>query len=194
MNETEQQLDRINPLMLHNILVAVRRFEPDFYAYLCRTYHLDADRILGLFSSIEEIGAGQLLPILRDLRAHQAYHDITYLAGRNSLMMAVEHYKIKLKGGSKPEARFVSLSKVLLQLFLGNAGLTLMLHGKLHFVEIANSIFARGIQHSHSTCGFYSGLLAELGAGITGETCTAIEVRCIASDPEATTCSFQVAL
>jgi hypothetical protein len=191
----ESQLERFHPLMLHNLLASVRRFEPDFYAHLCRTYQLDADRILGLFSDVLELGPGQLLPILRDLRAHQAYHDIVYLAGRNSLLMWVEHRQIRPPAMTTLATRFTALVKQLLPPFLGSASFTMMIKGSLHFIELRGSIFTRQAQHERPVCGFYCGYLAELTTlcGIEHRPAVA-EVRCCAVDPEAPTCLLQVGL
>jgi len=107
MNKQDNnQLERFSPLLLYTILSAVRRFEPDFYAHLCRSYHLDADRILGLFSEVEEIGTGQLQGILRDLRAHQAYHDMVYLAGRNAFLFWTEQRRLRKPLIGNQSARF----------------------------------------------------------------------------------------
>lgn len=184
--------ERFNPLLLYTILSAVRRFEPDFYAHLCRSYHLDADRILGLFSEVEEIGGGQIRPMLRDLRAHQAYHDMVYLAGRNAFLMWGEQRKQRRQLFGNQSSRFTALLKQLLPEFLGNASYTAMLRGSVHFIEIRDSVFARDGQYDRSLCGFYAGCLAEAGRFCGMEAALSSEVRCCANEPSAPTCLFQV--
>lgn len=188
----DKQLERFNPLLLYTILSAVRRFEPDFYAHLCRSYHLDADRILGLFSEVDVIGTGQIAGILRDLRAHQAYHDMVYLAGRNALLMWTEqkHFRRPVLGNQA--SRFTGAVKQVLPDFLGKAAYTVMLRGNIHFIEIRDSVFTRDTQYDRALCGFYAGCLAELGKHCGMESTVATEVRCCANDPNAPTCLFQV--
>jgi len=191
-NKVNSQLERFSPLLLYTILSAVRRFEPDFYSHLCRSYHLDADRILGLFSEVEEIGSGQIQGILRDLRAHQAYHDMVYLAGRNAFMFWAEQHRIRkpLVGGQS--ARFTALVKQLMPEFLGSAIYTMMLRGSVHFIEIRDSLFARDDQFDRPLCGFYSGCLAEAAKYCGAANPVSTEVRCCANEPTAPTCLFQV--
>lgn len=195
MDSKQGQLERFHPLMLKNILEAVRRFEPDFYAHLCRTYHLDADRIIGLFSVVEELGAGQLQPLLRDLRMHQAYHDIVYLAGRNSLVGWAEDNHFEGPRIGSMQAKFTSSVKSVLHSFLGHATTTAMVRGSLHFIEVRNSIFARDTVHERPLCGFYCGMLAEL-VHLLGEggPAAVLETRCCAVDSEAPTCLLQISL
>jgi hypothetical protein len=186
--------ERFNPLMLYNILDASRRFEPDFYSHLCRTYHLDADRILGLFSEVEQLGSGQLQPVLAELREHHSYHDIVYLAGRNSLHMWLDQEGIAPSSNHGGAARFTGLVKRLLPAFLGHSNYSLMVRGNVQFVEVRDSVFTRGVKHEHPVCGFYSGYLAELGSRCIPGTCGVTEVRCTAVELDATTCLFQVNL
>jgi hypothetical protein len=190
--QANNHLERFSPLLLYTILSAVRRFEPDFYAHLCRSYHLDADRILGLFSEVEEIGAGQIQAILRDLRAHQAYHDMVYLAGRNAFLYWTEQNRIRKPIIGSQSARFIALMKQLMPEFLGSASYTAMLRGSVHFIEIRDSLFARDDQFDRPLCGFYSGCLAEAAKLCGAGTAVATEVRCCANDPNAPTCLFQV--
>src|ERR1044071_5120072 len=112
------QLERFHPILMHSLLVATRRFEPGLYDSICRRFNLDADRILGLFKEVEEVGAGQLPEILATLRNHQAYHEIVFLAGRNSALGWSEANRITLnhKGGGE---RFSALAKQFLPDFLG---------------------------------------------------------------------------
>lgn len=184
--------ERFNPLLLYTILSAVRRFEPDFYAHLCRSYQLDADRILGLFREVEEIGGGQIRSILRDLRAHQAYHDIVYLAGRNAFLMWTEQRRMKKPLIGSHSNRFTALNRQLLPEFLGAATYTSMLRGSVHFIEIRHSIFARDGQYDRPLCGFYAGSLAEAGRFCGMEAAVSTEVRCCALEPSAPTCLIQV--
>lgn len=190
----EGSLERFHPLMLHNILDAVRRFEPDFYAHLCRTYHLDADRILGLFSEIEQLGPGQLTPVLAELREHHSYHDIVYLAGRNALHMRLQQLGMALDRSHGGPPRFATMLKELLPAFTGSATFSHMVRGEMHFVDMRGSLFARGVQQARPVCGFYAGYMSELGATCVTGARGVTEVRCCAVDPDATTCLFQVNL
>lgn len=189
-----QELERFHPVLLYSILEATRRFEPDFYAHLCRSYHIDAERILGLFSEVEIVGGGQLAPILRDLRAHHAYHEIVFLAGRNSLLIWVELHRTRRPAVGNAAALFTSLTHQLLPPFLGAATFSLLLRGELHFVELCNSVFSRGVRHAHPLCGYYAGFLSEL-ARFSGSTHAVVtETQCTALDPDSQTCVLQVAL
>jgi hypothetical protein len=188
----KNQLERFHPLLLYTILSAVRRFEPDFYAHLCRSYHLDADRIMGLFSEVDVIGSGQITGILHDLRSHQAYHDMVYLAGRNALLMWTEQRRFHKPLLGSQASRFTGALKQILPEFLGNAAYTVMLRGNVHFIEVRNSIFTRDTHFDRALCGFYSGCLAELGRFCGLESTVATEVRCCANEPNAPTCLFQV--
>ena len=190
----QQQLERFHPVLLYNILSAVRRFEPDFYAHICRTYHIDADTIIGLFSEVEQLGPGQLQPILRDLRAHTAYHDIMYLAGRNTLLKWVELERLRPPRLGSASHHFGNLLKQLLPPFLGKATYVMMLRGNVHFLELRNSVFARDVQHGRPLCGFYCGYLAELAVHCGVESRPGVsEARCCAVEPDSPTCLFQVA-
>jgi len=192
MSTEGEKLERFNPLVLYNILDAVRRFEPDFYAHLCRSYHLDADRILGLFSEVETMGGGQLASIVRDLRAHQAYHDIVYLAGRNTWLSWQQQQHLRAPIFTKGQNKLTTLIKQQLPEFLGNASFILMLRGSVQFLEIRDSVFTREVKHDRPLCGFYSGFLAELATFCGLEHATATEVRCCSQDPDAATCLFQI--
>ena len=194
MDEGQVTVERFHPVILYSLLAAVRRFEPDFYSHLCRAYHIDADRILGLFAEVDQLGSGQLSPVLRDLREHQSYHDIVYLAGRNALTQWAETQPINLERGKHSSSALANLLKQVLPAFLGSANYITMLRGQIHFIEIHNSVFARGVSDIRPVCGFYSGLLAELGSACTTQTCTVAEVRCRAIDPDAQSCMFQVGL
>lgn len=194
MCDTGHELERLPPVILYTILQAVRRFEPDLYAHICRAYHLDADRIFGLFTDVEEVGAGQLPNILNTLRSHQAYHDIMFLAGRNALLLWAEEHKINFGGLNPPPTRLLNFLKQHFPVFLGLASYNLMARGNVQFVELRNSIFARGADHPEPVCGFYTGMLAQVAQELTRKTPVVVEVRCQASDPDATSCMFQVAL
>lgn len=194
MCDHDGQLERLPPVILYTILQAVRRFEPDLYSHICRTYHLDADRIFGLFTDVEEVGAGQLPDILNTLRSHQAYHDIMFLAGRNALLEWVEEKRVSFGGMSPPPAKLLSFLKQHFPSFLGLGSYNLMARGNIQFVEVRNSLFARGINHPEPVCGFYTGMLAQVAQELTKKTPVVVEVRCQAADPDATSCMFQVAL
>jgi len=181
-------------MMLYHILDAVRRFEPDFYSHLCRSYNLDADRIIGLFAEVEELGSGQLLPLLNHLKAHDAYHEIVYLAGRNTLLMIAEDNQLRAPLFSNGTQKFTALMKQLLPEFLGNASYVSMLRGSIHFLEIRDSIFARQGESNNPLCGYYCGLLTELANHFGFETANVVEARCCAVDHEATTCLIQISL
>lgn len=190
----DEKIERFPPVMLYHILAALRRFEPDFYAHLCRRYNLDADRMTGLFAAVEELGGGQLLPILRDLRAHDAYHEILYLAGRNTLLTWVEDQRLRPPLFASLPKRFTTMLKQLLPDFLGHAGYIMMVRGSIHFLEIRDSVFAREAGFNNALCGFYCGLISELATHCGAEHAMVTEARCCASDNEATTCLFQISL
>jgi hypothetical protein len=190
----EQQLERYHPLLLHSVLSAVRRFEPDFYAHLCRAYHLDADRILGLFSEVDQLGAAQLHELLAELRQHQAYFDIMFLAGRNALHSIAEQQRfrpslLQLSGG-----RFGALLKHYLPQFLGLSSFVLMVRGDLQFVEIRDTVFSRGVRHERPLCSFYAGFCSELGGLSVKHQALCSEIRCRSVDGESQSCLFQVSL
>jgi predicted hydrocarbon binding protein len=189
-----EHLERFSPVTMQCILTALRRFEPDLYSHLCRVYHLDADRMLGLFSEVDLTGPGQLMPLLKDLRGHQSYHDIVYLAGRNAVVMEAQRLGLKLAKRGRDDSRFHALLKQLLPSFLGRATYTLLSRGDMQFIEMRDSPFAREVLHHNPVCGFYSGLFAELGGSCTDNAATSAEVRCIANDPEAPSCLFRVNL
>ena len=188
------QLERLPPVVMYTILQAVRRFEPDLYAHICRTYHLDADRIFGLFTEIEEIGAGQLPGILETLRSHQAYHDIMFLAGRNALQNLIEERQVNLSGFAQPQTRLQGFLKQHFPAFIGAATYNLMARGNIQFVEVRDSLFTRGVYHPEPVCGYYTGMLAQVAQELTHKNPVVVEVRCQASDPDAAACMFQIAL
>jgi predicted hydrocarbon binding protein len=189
-----EHLERFSPVLLQNILMALKRFEPDLYAHLSRQYHLDAERMLGLFSEVDLSGPGQLLPLLADLRSHQSYHDIVYLAGRNAMHAEAQRLGLRLARGGRDTTRFQALLKQLLPSFMGQASYSMLVRGEMHFIELRDSVFAREVWHHNPVCGFYSGLLAELGTSCVEGAATAQEVRCTASDAEASSCMFRVSL
>jgi hypothetical protein len=174
-------LERFHPILMHSLLTATRRFEPGLYDSICRRFNLDADRILGLFSEVESVGAGQLPEILSTLRNHQAYHEIVFLAGRNSLLGWAEANRVELnhRGG---EERFSGLARQFMPHFLGRGASTLMSRGKMVYVEVRDSVFARGVESLHPVCGFYEGFLSELGSGCSNRNVKVSEVRCFAMD------------
>jgi hypothetical protein len=186
----DQPLERFHPIVMHSILTCTRRFEPGLYDSICRRFNLDADRILGLFKEVEEVGSGQLSDVLAALRPHSAYHNIVFLAGRNSLLGWSEARRIALshKGGSE---RFQALVKQYLPDFLGRASFNQMNRGAMVYVEVKGSVFARGAVDDNPVCGFYSGWLSELGSGCQNRQCAVTEVRCAAVD-NAASCMFAV--
>jgi V4R domain len=185
-----EQLERFHPILMHSLLTATRRFEPGLYDSICRRFNLDAERILGLFKDVEEVGAGQLPEILSTLRNHQAYHEIVFLAGRNSLLGWAEANRVALnhRGG---EERFSALARQFLPDFLGRGTFTLMSRGKMIYVEVHDSVFARGVESLHPVCGFYEGFLSELGSGCSKHNVKVAEVRCFSMDAPHS-CMFQV--
>ena len=188
-------IERFSPLLLHSVLGAVRRFEPDFYAHICRAHHVDADRILGLFSEIEELGPAQMIAILREIREHQAYHDIVFLAGRNALHLLADQQRLRaglLSFGAA--ARFSSLLKQVLPPFLGLSSFVHLVRGDLQFVELRDSVFARDAFSVRPLCGFYCGLFTELGALTGSAPAQSSEMRCRAMDAEAQSCLIQMSL
>lgn len=192
VEDASGQIERFPPLMLHSILTAVRRFEPDFYNHICRVYHLDADRILGLFSEIELLGPGQLIPILKDLREHQSYHTILLLSGRNTFLEHAQLNKLspgKANGGG---TQLLHLIKEEFPRFLGHGSYAPMVLGKQHFIELWSSIFARDIKDERTLCSFYSGFLTELSRLCSSGTATVSEVRCCAADHSANSCLFEI--
>jgi hypothetical protein len=186
-------LERFPPLLLHSLLQAARRYDPCFYDHLCRRFHLDADRILGLFREVEEIGPGQLQGVLEELRARQAYHEMVFLAGRNALLGWAEANRVTLNHSGGAE-RFQALLKQLLPDYLGRSSYNQMTRGRVSYVEVRDSVFARDVQHPHPVCGFYAGFLSELGSGCLERHCAVVEVRCRAAEAGATSCMFQVPL
>jgi predicted hydrocarbon binding protein len=189
-----ERLERFSPVLLQNILLALRRFEPDLYAHICRRYHLDAERMLGLFSEVDATGPGQLGALLGDLRGHTAYHDIVYLAGRNALHAEAQRYNVRFPHKVRDTAQFQTMVKQMLPAFLGQASYTMLVRAELYFIEVRDSIFARGVWHHNPVCGFYAGLLAELGTNCVEGAATAAEIRCVANDPDAPSCMFRVGL
>jgi hypothetical protein len=185
-------LERFSPQLMYHLLTAARRVEPDYYNHLCRRFNLDADRILGLFGQLDEIGSGQLSEVLDALHEHECYDDIVFLAGRNAFHMAAQDAGQKSSGGGV--ARFCQLVKNLLPPFLGKATLHSMSKGSIQFVEIQNSLFARSALSIRPLCGFYSGWLGECAHLCTDGRCAVAEVRCKAMDANASSCMFQVAL
>lgn len=192
--DDRQELERFHPVLLYSILEATRRFEPDFYTHLCRSYHLDAERILGLFREVVVVGGGQLEPLLRDLRSHPAYHDIVFLAGRNALLMWVDLRHIRRAPVGTPASAFRSLSSDLLPAFLGDASINILQRGELQFIEVQNSVFARGVSHEEPLCGYYTGLLTELAHFCGLMSATVSESSCSAMDPDSSTCVIQIGL
>jgi hypothetical protein len=194
MSNAEPQLERYHPLLLHSVLSSVRRFEPDFYAHLCRAYHLDADLILGLFSEVDMLGPAQLTALLGELREHQAYYDIMFLAGRNSLHSIVEQQRfrpslLQLSGG-----RFAALVKHYLPPFLGVSTFVHMVRGELQFVEIRDTVFSRGVRYERPLCAFYAGFFSELGCQCVKHQALSSEIRCRSVDGESQSCLFQITL
>ena len=185
-------LERFPPVMLHSILTAVRRFEPDLYVHICRRHHLDADRILGLFGELEMLGPGQLTQVLADLRAHTSYDQIMRLAGRNTLVEYAALHNLTLNTASENKLR--TAIGELLPVFSGKAAITLISRGNVLFLEMFDSVFARGISDARTLCGFYCGLLAELGASGSGMPREVTESRCRASNHDTDSCQFQIGL
>ena len=181
-------------MMMYHILDAVRRFEPDFYSHLCRSYNLDADRIIGLFADVEEMGSGQLVPILRHLRSHDAYHEIVYLAGRNTLLMMADEKLLRPPLLGNNSQKYLTLLKQILPEYLGHASYITMLRGSIHFLEIRDSVFAREADSTNPLCGFYCGLLSELATYCGVEKPYIVEARCCAVEEDATTCLIQISL
>lgn len=185
-------LERFTPQLMYHLLSAARRFEPDYYNHLCRRFNLDADRILGLFGKVDEVGIGQLMDVLRALHEHESYNDIVFLAGRNAFHMAAQEARQTAAGGGAQ--RFAQLVKSLLPQFLGAANVHLMAKGQIQFVEIQNSVFAREVIAIRPLCGFYTGWLSECASLCNEGRCSVAEVRCKALDSNAPNCMFQVAL
>jgi predicted hydrocarbon binding protein len=185
-------LERFSPQIMYQLLTATRRFEPDFYSFLCRKHHLDADRMLGLFGSVDELAAAQLADILPDLRQHSSYADIALLAGRNAALSMLEEAKVLRIGGGG--MRFVQLVKEMSAPLLGRSTVQVLSRGAVQFVEIYGSVFAREAASLKPVCGFYTGFLHELGRMCSKDRVSVMEVRCQAAEPEAASCLFQVAL
>lgn len=188
----EPEVERFHPVLLHSTLVSMRRFEPDFYAHISRSFHLDADTVMGLFSQVDEIGPGPLMEMLAELRQHHAYNEIMRLAGRNAVVEFADLQGIRLGARKGGEAHFRQLLKQLLPPLLGKSFLNTMSRKDLIYVEITDSIFARGVLHPNPVCSFYAGALLEVGQSCTRDACLSAEVRCHAQAPELASCLFEV--
>jgi hypothetical protein len=122
-------IERINPIMLYSLLTAVRRYEYELYSHLSHKYHLDAERIIGLFQEVEELSPAQLRLILAELRQTRSYQDIVFLAGRNAFLhwCEVTGQRYDRPGGGGH--RFRGLCDRALPHFLGLAKFSVMLKG-----------------------------------------------------------------
>jgi predicted hydrocarbon binding protein len=185
-------LERFHPALLHSVLVSLRRFEPDFYAHISRAFHLDADRVMGLFEQIDEIGPGPLIEMLVEVRQHHAYNEIMRLAGRNAVVEYAQAAGIRLGTRRGGEAAFRQLLKQVMPPLLGRSFINTMSRKDLVYVEITDSIFARGVLHPNPVCSFYAGALLELGQACTSDACMSAEVRCHAQAPELASCLFEL--
>lgn len=185
-------MERFHPILLHSLLVATRRYEPALYDHICRQQHLDAERILGLFTEVEALGPGQLAELLAQLRQQAAYRDIVFLAGRNAFAHWAEHARL----GGRFRIGRLDLTQTLrrsLPPFLGSSSFNHLQRGPLHFIELRDSVFARGAASHDPLCGFYSGFLRELGQFCGPPLWEAGETRCRAADSDATSCLLQFA-
>ena len=188
----EGGVERFHPILLHSLLVATRRFEPALYDHICREQHLDAERIMGLFSEVDSLGSGQLAEILAQLRLQSAYSDIVFLAGRNAFALWAQHSRL----GGKFRLGRMDVGQTLrrnLPPFLGRSSFNHLQRGEVHFAELRDSVFARGASHHLGVCGFYAGFLMELGQFCGPAQWEAAETRCRASDPDASACLIQFA-
>lgn len=190
----QSDIEHINPILLHCMLTAVRRYEHELYSHLCRTYHVDADSIAGLFHEVEELSPAQLRQVLAELRQASSYQDIVFLAGRNAFHQWCEVSQQcydRPGGGIK---RFRKLLDKALPSFLGLGRHSMMLKGSLQFVDIRNSLFARGEHALLPLCGFYAGFMEELAKNCTTGTASALETRCIACENDDEGCVFEVVI
>jgi hypothetical protein len=190
----QPDIEHINPILLHCLLTAVRRYERELYSHLCRSYHVDADRITGLFHEVEELSPAQLRQVLAELREAPSYQDIVFLAGRNAFHQWCEVTRQcfdRPGGGIK---RFRSLLDKALPSFLGLGRHSMMVKGSLQFVEVHNSLFARDEQALLPLCGFYAGFMEELAKNCTSGNASALETRCIACENDDEGCVFEVVI
>lgn len=185
-------VERFHPVLLHSLLVSVRRYDPALYTHLSREYHLDAERIIGLFSELDALGGGQLAELLAELRLQPAYDEMVYLAGRNAFVEVAELQRLnsRFRFGRRDLGQTLRQQ---LPAFLGRGSFNHLQRGEVHFLELRDSIFARSASHHDGLCGFYSGFLVELGALCGPGQWEAGEQRCVAADPDATTCLIQFA-
>lgn len=188
------EIERLNPIMLHALLTAVRRYERELYSLLSRKYHIDADRIMGLFEEIDELSPAQMKQILAELRETRSYQEIVFLAGRNAFHewceVSGQCYDRPGGGGN----RFRSLVDKALPSFLGLGKYSVTIKGRLHFIDIHNSLFARGEHALLPLCGFYSGFMEEMARNCTQGNATAVEARCIACENDDEGCVFEVVI
>lgn len=179
--------------MLHSLLEALRRYEPDFYTHICRAYHVEPDKIMGLFSQVDQLAPAQLLPMLAEMRQNNSYHDIAYLAGRNAAHKWAVANKANLalkKGGIQ---RFVKLANDTLPQFTGQAGFSIETRGSICLVELPDTLFSREATSINPLCGFYTGLLYELASACTLKQVQVVESSCRAQSGE-NMCVFEVPL
>jgi hypothetical protein len=194
-NGLEQaDIERINPIMLYSLLTALRRYEYELYSHLSHKYHLDAERIIGLFQEVEELSPAQLRLILAELRQARSYQDIVFLAGRNAFLhwCEVTGQRYDRPGGGGH--RFRALCDRAMPHFLGLAKFSVMLKGRLHFIDIRNSLFARSEHALLPQCGFYAGFMEEMANNCTAAGATAVETRCVACENDDEGCVFEVVI
>jgi hypothetical protein len=187
------QPELFSPLLLSSLLDALRRLDPEQLRGLCRSSGLDPLRVADLARERSLLAGGPLPELLPALRSYREYGELVKLAGHNACEQWLLREGIRpLRTGSS--LLFRRTASRMLEAFSGNSGFAVEQRGRLQFVKLYDSVFARDSLHAHPACGFYSGLLEGLAGRLSRHRCHSTEIICRAVDPDAPCCMFEVAL
>ncbi len=182
-------LHRIDPLMLLNILEALKRYDSALANALSDRLGLSQERLLELASSGELLGPGPLVDVLDALDHHPRYDEIVNLAGRNSFSMQ------GARDGAIRRAPLPVMARLIAQRmlpFLGESSLDIDIKGRVLMLRITNSIFAHDRFSLNSLCGFYVGYLQQFGQDTGLRRLDARESRCACQDEDERCCLIHV--
>src|SRR5688572_28991400 len=169
------QPELFSPLLLSSLLEALRRLDPEQLRGLCRDSGLDPQRVSELARERSLMAGGPLPELLPALQSFRDYSDLVKLAGHNACEQWLLREGIRpLRSGSSLLFRRTAVR--MLEAFSGNSGFTVEQRGKLQFVKLYDSIFARDSQQAHPVCGFYSGLLEGLAGRLSRHRCHSTEI------------------
>jgi len=189
---------KVHPLLIISLLDAIRRFDSPLYGKVVREHALTRSSLEALLEDGVFASAEKIIDVNARLHGHPEYHAIQHLAGKNTFLAYLDTlpHRPSLLEEILPKpvkaGRTLKALSTMAGPFLGGARVNVLRSKDIWFVELAGSIFAARWLSLFPVCTFYEGFFEEGFREISGLPADIEEIRCTATDPNISSCLFEV--